>query len=265
MTLDLDELIDGWPCPPGELRARVAVGRDGQELIQVRVDLGLMQMFTTGRPDGQRYRGLPSAQHYIERELRLGRQTLEARDWQELHRELLQLNYRRLAYCCLAEDALDSGDAPAARRFLRGALTDVDHCLAHIQLLTRYDPEACGCLSLRPTLVFDRARLLTQLHVVDGRYEEAIEEAESGAEALESLLTEIGFDQELRDQDPGVRHLRDLGRQLRMEYGITRTLRERLDEAVAREDFEEAAALRDEMRRREAERRNATDRPTPDD
>ena len=250
MTLDLDELVHGWDCPPGELQARVAVGRDGQELLQVRVDLGLMQMFPAGRPDGQRYHGLASTQEYVAHELRVGGQALAAADWQELHRELLQLNYRRLACAHLAEEAFHADDAAGARRWLAQALADIDACLAHVQLLARHDADAHGCSPLRPTLVFDRARLSAQLRIVEERFEEAIEEAETGAGALESLLTELGFAQELRDEDPGVRYLRDLGRKLRLEYGVAQTLRERLDEAIEKEDFEGASEIRDEMRRR---------------
>ena len=49
MTLDLDELTAGWDCPAGELRARVVHGQDGDELLQLRIDLGLMQMQVSGR------------------------------------------------------------------------------------------------------------------------------------------------------------------------------------------------------------------------
>ena len=74
MTLDLEDLIGGWDCPIGELRARATVGRDGQELLQLRVDLGVMQMFLEGRPDGERCHGLPTARAYILHETRLGGQ-----------------------------------------------------------------------------------------------------------------------------------------------------------------------------------------------
>jgi len=250
MTLDLEELTAGWDCPPGELRARVVVGRDGQDVIQLHIDLGVMQMFPAGRPDGQRYRGLPSAREYVQRELRRGGARLEARDWQELERELLQTNYRRLALAALVEDALAANDEAAARRHVRRALADIDAGLEGLRLITDAGIGPSGHAALRPTLVFDRARLVTQLHVVDGQVDEAIEHAEDGAAELDTLLAEMGCDETTREQDPGVRFLRDLGQQLRREYGVTRTLREQLDEALAHEDFETASEIRDEMRRR---------------
>lgn len=250
MTLDLDELTSGWECRPGELRARVIVGREGRELVQLRVDLGVMQMFPEGRPDGQRCHGLPSARDYIEHELRVGGGQIEAADWQELERELLQTNYRRLAFSALAEDALQASDQAAAGRYIRGALSDVETCLEGLRLASECGAGDGGDQTLRPTLVFDRARLLVQLHVVEGQFEEAIEQAEAGAVGLDGLLRELGYDQQQREEDPGVQYLRDLGHQLRREYGVTQTLSERLTDALERDDFETAAEIRDEMRRR---------------
>jgi len=251
MTLDLDELLAGWDCPPGELRARTVVGRDGVELIQLRVDLGVMQMAMTDRPDGQRCRGLPTARDYIQRELRLGHGPLAAEDWKELEREVVQTNYRRVALSTLSEDALQANDRDAAERFLRQALLDTEHCLDALGLVEGAADRESENATLRPTLIFDRARLLSQLRIVEGRFEEAIEESEAGAASLEQLLGELGYDGEMRDEDPGVLYLNELGQRLRREYGITRTLREQLEEAIENEDFERAAQLHDALRQRE--------------
>lgn len=260
MTLDLDELTVGWDCPPGELRARALVGRDGQELLQLRIDLGVMQMFLDGRPDGQRYRGLPSARAYIEHEQRVGGNQIVPQDWQELERELLQTNYRRMALATLAEDALRAGDERGAARYLDRALSDIEECLAALRLLRRAaestaspeDDRGPRLLypSLPPTLVFDRARLGAQLRIIEGQFEEAVEEVEVGAEELDALLVELGYDHQQRAEDPGLRYLQGLGLQLRREYGIAQTLRQQLQEAIEQEDFEAAARLRDELQRR---------------
>lgn len=251
MTLDLEELTAGWECPPGQLRARVVVGRDGQELLQLRVDLGVMQMVLTGRPDGERYRGFPSAQAYIEHELCVVEPQLDPQCWQDLDREMQQLNYRRMAFAASAEDALQDGDEAAAARYLTHALADASDCLSHVTLLRRHGKDDEGHAALLPTLVFDRARLAAQLRIIEGRFEEAIEAAETGAAALEALLGELGYDEELREEDPGLRYLRTLGTQLRREYGVTHTLREQLEEALANEDYEAAARLRDELAARQ--------------
>lgn len=249
MTLDLDELTAGWDCPCGELRARLVVGRDGAELLQLRVDLGVMQMFLEGRPDGTRYHGLPGVREYIAHELRVGPDRVTAEDWQELERELTQTNYRRVALATLAEEALQADASEEAARLLRGALRDAESALAGLELLAGHGADS-EQLALRPTLVFDRARLRAQLRVIEGDFEAAIEEAERGADDLELLLAELGSDEEQRSQDPGVSYLRELGQQLRQQYGLSQTLREQLEAAIEQEDFEAAARLRDELRRR---------------
>ena len=57
-NLDLNDLLEGWPHEPGQVKARKIVGRDGCEKIQLRIDLGLIQMELNGRPDGVRPHGL---------------------------------------------------------------------------------------------------------------------------------------------------------------------------------------------------------------
>jgi hypothetical protein len=251
MTLDLDDLTGSWECPPGELRARLLTGRDGQELVQLRVDLGLMQMFTDGRPDGERYHGLPSARAYVEHEQRLGGQQLLPLHWQELERELVQTNYRRMALAAVADDALRANDEDGTRRCIQHALRDVDECLADLQLLEAQDGAKGGFATLAPSLIFDRGRLGVQLHIMEGRIEVAIEQAQAGAAELDKLLRDLGYDEQQRGDDPGLRYLRQIGQQLRQEYGVALTLREQLAKAIEDEDFERAAALRDELAQRE--------------
>src|SRR4051812_3219797 len=53
MSLDLNDLIRDWPHEPGQIKVRKILGTDGKEKIQLRIDLGLIQMETSGRPDGQ--------------------------------------------------------------------------------------------------------------------------------------------------------------------------------------------------------------------
>lgn len=49
---DLTAILDEWPFESGQLNVRLIEGRDGEPKIQVRLDLGLLQMEVEGRPDG---------------------------------------------------------------------------------------------------------------------------------------------------------------------------------------------------------------------
>ena len=145
MTLDLQEVIADWNAEPGEISARLIVGRDGGELLQLRVDLGLMQMFPEGRPDGKRHHGLPNVLDYVEHVARLGRVQVAEEDARELQRELYQMNYRRLASSSLVEDCLMHKDVDNARRHVERALREIDGCLRRIDALSAAaDPAACA-------------------------------------------------------------------------------------------------------------------------
>jgi len=66
MTNDLTAILNDWPHEPGKISARLLEGPDGMELIQVRIDLGILQMHADGRPDGQRPNGFESLLDYFE-------------------------------------------------------------------------------------------------------------------------------------------------------------------------------------------------------
>ena len=250
MNLDLNELLNGWDCRRDEVCARLIVGEDREDVLQLRVDLGVLQMCLAGRPDGRRYRGLPSVYDYVEHEQQVGRE-LSAEDWHELHRELQQHNYRRLALSSLAEEALREKDFELGRTYLQRTLRDINRCLTILRKLEQNDEEWDSPLAiLVPTLIFNRARLLTRLRAAENRYDEAIEEAETGIRDLSQALAEAGLEPERREQNPAIAYLDQVGRRLREQHGITLTLKEQLDDAIDREDFEAAARLRDELRRR---------------
>src|SRR5438093_71165 len=54
MSLDLNTILKDWPHENGHVKVRKITGLDGREKLQLRVDLGVLQMEVTGRPDGQR-------------------------------------------------------------------------------------------------------------------------------------------------------------------------------------------------------------------
>lgn len=66
MERDLTEMLEEWPFEPGKISVRVIEGKDGDPRIQVRLDLGLLQMYVAGRPDGKRPEGYDSLLDYHE-------------------------------------------------------------------------------------------------------------------------------------------------------------------------------------------------------
>ncbi len=263
MLLDIRPLLTAWQRELGDARAREIVGIDGTPLLQFRIEMGLLQMFPVHRPDGQPYRGRPTCLDYVRERIDAGRRVGRTH-WHALRRELQQFDYRRLAWWNLARAAMRRGEPDAGKAYLRRTVRDIEHCLRIVHLLCEHghgpEPEP-GMIELLPTLLFHLTRLRTRLMVLEGWHEEAIDEATRGAEALERLVGQIISDPLAGRDHPAVRYLVRLSQRLRTHFGIEKTLREQLDEAIEREDFERAARLRDALR----SRRRGRVLPQPDD
>src|SRR5689334_529776 len=66
---DITPVLRGWDYEPGTINVRKVTGQDGSPKIQMRLDLGLLQMEVTGRPDGVRPHGCESLLDYFEDKL----------------------------------------------------------------------------------------------------------------------------------------------------------------------------------------------------
>ena len=67
MRRDMDDAIQGWPYEPepGEVIAREVRARDGRSVLQIRVELGVLQLEVGGRPDGTRPHGFATYLDYL--------------------------------------------------------------------------------------------------------------------------------------------------------------------------------------------------------
>lgn len=249
MSLDLSELLADWEHRVGEPPARVVAGRDGRAVLQMRIDMGVLQMPLDGRPDGGRYHGMTNALEFIEHEMAVNPSDIADADWEELAREGVQYNYRRAGLASVADQQFSSDEEAEARPNVIRALRDAEICLRNIALTRQNSGEDQETDQHQLTLIFSRARLRTQLCAIDKQFDEAVEQAMAGRRELESLLLEQGLDTDL-DDDPGVSYLRELEQRIRVQHSVPQTLRERLEMAVDQEDFEAAAAIRDELSRR---------------
>ena len=109
MNVDISHILEQWDYQPGQVVVRRFTGKDGVEKIQLRVDLGLLQMNAEGRPDGKRPLGYASLfEHYRARLLKHVAENqgsdagfmLQAEDCARLQIEALQYHHR---YICLLQ------------------------------------------------------------------------------------------------------------------------------------------------------------------
>jgi hypothetical protein len=239
LSQDIDAALRDWDFQPGTVQARLVEAGDGRQVIQLRLDLGLLQLETSGRPDGTRPHGQPTYFQYLQRLARRRPDlVLDEEQCEEADREFVQFYHRRLCWLALKEYARaveDSDHTLAFMDFVRGHAPNDEFVQAHEQY--------------RGFVLFHRTQAAARLAVERENPESAVDEIRAGLERMRAFFA--GFEaEEQMEEDGMVQRLRELERTLREEHHIEATLRERLDDAVAREDYETAARLRDALRQR---------------
>jgi FAD/FMN-containing dehydrogenase len=116
--------------------------------------------------------------------------------------------------------------------FVRAHSSDEEWILAHEQY--------------RPFVLFHRTQAAALAELEENGPEGAVEEIHRGLDAVKDVFVEYGAEEHF-DDDELVTRLRELRDSIREHFGIGRTLREQLDDAVAAEEYELAAKLRDEL------------------
>lgn len=252
MRRDMDDAIQGWPYEPepGEVIAREVRARDGRTVVQVRVELGVLQMEVGGRPDGTRPHGFATYLDYLRYRAASRGQAPggKAPPWQMTRehgtaadREFVQFYHRRVAWL-------------AIQRYDK-ALLDADHTLALMDFVCRHGTDEDYIASherFRGLVLFHRTQAAAALALERRRPEEAIDAVRDGIERLNIHHQTWSAHHDASDTpNPSlVEQLNVLESEIRKNFAVEKTLREQLDEAVAVEDYERAARLRDQIRAR---------------
>jgi hypothetical protein len=250
MRRDIDEALQGWPYnpDPGEVVAREVRARDGRSVLQIRVDLGLLQLEVEGRPDGVRPHGFASFLDYLRHRAgargsasRGSSWTMSAEQCAEADREFAQFYHRRVAWLTL-------------QRYDK-ALRDADHSLALMDFVREHSGNADYVTSherFRGLVVFHRTQAAAALAIERSKPDEAIDAVREGMDRLveHQQAWNLEADREDSPNETLIEQLRVLEREIRKTYSVEKTLREQLDEAVADEDYELAARLRDQIKAR---------------
>lgn len=237
----IDDILKNWEYDPYGVNARLAKGRDGRDVIQMRVDMGILQMETTGRPDGRRPEGAETYYDYLlSRSLHLGPDfQLDETECMEIDREFVQFYHRRICWLQLNKFAL--------------AVRDADHTLGLMDFCSAHSPDEQWTISheqYRRFVLFHRTQAAALAKLEESSDAEgAINELNNGLDRMRELFVTYDAEDEFED-DEIVHRLMEMREQLRNKFGVDRTLLEQLDDAVAAEKYELAAKLRDELNQR---------------
>ena len=248
MSFDITHILEQWSYKPGQVVVRKFKGLDGVEKIQLRVDLGLLQMNAAGRPDGKKPYGHESLlEHFRSRlEKHQARHageatgfTLKPEDCSKLHQEAIQYHHR---YICLFQ--LDD---------YLGVQRDTDRNLAVFDFVSEHAPSeefAWTLQQLRPQLLMMRTRARGALALQANRHRQAVELIETGIEEIKEFYRRHAR-QELIETSAEIQSLEAWAGEIQLKR--PRAHREKLEmalqDAVQREDYETAARYRDKLRK----------------
>jgi len=253
LSLDISGVLADWDFQPDDLQVRLIVGDDGRDRIQMRVDLGVLQMECDGRPDGRRPFGFESLlEHHEDRR----REAVETGDdftidppaCAGLMREGLQYYHRYLAAFHLQLYDMVARDTERNLRLF----TFVSRYAARNRDKIEFD-------QYRPYVTMMNVRALALKAQGRGEARSALERIDEGIRRIREFLHE--YNQADRESECAelnflLRWRADVDRELPKEPLVR--LEDELKVAVSRESYEDAARLRDEIRglhaRREADR-----------
>jgi hypothetical protein len=239
--LHLDRLLKQWKFDPHTLSVRIVKGKDDRDVIQMRVDMGMLQLETTDRPDGEKPHKHPTFLDYLTSR-RLEDSTFQLTDDEcgEVDREFMQFYHRRICWLRL--------------QFYRRAVMDADHTIKLMEIAHQHSPDEEWSGSheqYRPFVWFHRTQAEALAELEENGAEQAVQAVTEGLEAIRQIFEQHEVEEQFESDELVVR-LIELRESLRREYDVGRTLQEQLDDAVQTEQYEKAAELRDELAKRHA-------------
>lgn len=247
MSLDISSLVVDWSFDSNETRARWIHALDGTRKIQLRLDLGVLQMEPDGRPDGLQPHGAKSlCQHYTELEANSPNQELpfklDGAVCAALQQEAMQFYYRVTACSALGD-------------FTR-VVRDCEHNLDIIDIVSDYaldDEVAWQFTQLYPYMRMMLTRAQVEILLAKSDFAAAETFAAESLEDLEAFFAErfepTNEDGSTVPPPSEVEALRELLEHVRLKRPRSQaeTLSEELARAVELENYEKAAALRDQL------------------
>lgn len=248
---DITEAMAGWNFEPGQVNVRVVPGKDGKPKLQMRLDLGILQMEMTGRPDGRRpHHSLTELDFHLLRlrnhQRRRGSDTgffLGARDCQALREESAMFYHRYLSLFVLEQyDAV---------------IRDTQHNLEVMDLCNKYgrkDRDRYHLEQYRPYIIMMQGRARAGAALNDGYVQTAIAYLRGALRGIAGLYANIPSiptrhrKRMFRESDEA-NTLYELIRQLRKQLppDPRKALQKKLKSALHEQQYEQAAQLRDQL------------------
>jgi len=238
-TVDLRQVLGAWPYD-AENNVRLCHGRDGREIMQVRLPLGIEQFELDGRPDGLRPHGYDSAFDY-----QLSRQTagnevfsMFSDDCSELFSESMLYYYRYINLFKLKDWVRTIRDTERNLKLFdfvhRHARSEEDR--NYLEQWRPYVMRMSAC-----------ARAMNELE--SGQFDTALKIVSDASFEIQTL-PENEETIHAFERERSLTALKTLAREIEKSKPISRLdqLDKKLRKAIDAQEFEKAAVLRDQMR-----------------
>jgi hypothetical protein len=247
MNFDISHLLEQWDFQPGMAAVRKFIGKDGLEKIQLRLDLGLLQMNSQGRPDGKHPLGHASLYEHYQAKLHkhVGEHEgnddgfqLKAEDCAKLQFEALQYYQRHNCLWQLQDFA--------------GVIRDTERNLAVCEFAAKHAETEELAWSLEqfvPQLLMmhTRARGTETLRL--GDHALALQQIDEGMSRIREFYRQHA-QHEMVEQSGELNSLKAWRDEVASKRPMSarERLEQALHDAVNSEDYEKAALMRDALR-----------------
>ncbi len=248
---DITPVLNDWDYESGTLNVRKITGLDGLPKLQLRLDLGLLQMEMTGRPDGDRPYGHESLLDYFEHQLQDRNEAdpdfhLTSDQCQELREEAGMYFHRYLSLFVLED--------------FSAVVRDTARNLRVLDLCGRYATDEQDRLILeqyRPYIIMMNTRAAASIQLRAGHYGQAAKMVQESLATIHDFYRSFGQEEAYANSNE-VRVLKRFAREIQSKLpdDPLARLRRRLERAIKAERYEEAAKLRDELEARKSQTSN---------
>ncbi len=241
---DISTILENWQYVPNDINVRLIEGIDGETKIQMRLDLGILQMYLDGRPDGKRPHQCDSYLSYYENKSQEKKKSTKNAKFRLSPMDCLNLQQETIQYYHRYLGLMKLGDYTRVAR-------DTSRNLKVFDFVSKYSDNEDIIWSFeqyRPYVLMMNARSLASISLDKSNFDEALVFIEKGikviSEFYEKNQPRIGSDRF------EIEFLTQWGEEIRERKPLSERERitKELDRAIQAEEYERAAILRDQLR-----------------
>src|SRR5216110_788444 len=242
MSLDLNTILKDWPHENRAIKVRKILGLDGRHKLQLRIDLGVLQMELYGRPDGMRPHGCESLLTY--HQLRAARAEAKSETYDLTPEQCAELQQEGIQYYHRYLSLFQINDFHGVVRDTQRNLELFDFVDAH----TERDELSWTLQQFRPYVLMMNTRAKASIFLGQGRFPEAIAEIRRGRDSIAEFFQKSNFP-ELAAKSSEIHFLDEWLEEVKAKRPLSKLeiMQREMETAIASELYERAAELRDAM------------------